>query len=134
MDLRQKVPNWVHWELQNWRKWVWEGSYPHPLPSRTCGSVEGEYQSPQHDSCEATPKQIPADADRAKRIDSLWRSLPPDQKLVLKVEYPARSEYEWSFGRLGVARKLKMRLTDYEAALFAAMSKVWRLLEKDAPR
>lgn len=124
MDLR-KVPSWVHAELQNWRRWTWEGSYPHPLPPTVCGSVESEYRPPAHESCDADPRPMKADPDRAKIVDSVWRNLPPDQKLVLKVEYPARHEYEWAFGRAGVARKLKMRLADYEAALFAAMSKVW---------
>ena len=128
----RKFPDWVHWELLNWARWSWEGSYPHPLPSQTCGSVEGEYQPPRYDSCDEPVRRIKADEGMALIVDRAWKSLPDTQRLVLAVEYPRRNDYNWDHGRVGIARKLKIRLTEYEDAFFAAVEKVWRELERGA--
>ena len=126
----RKYPDWVHWELLNWSRWSWEGSYPHPMPARACGSVEGEYTTPTYDSEQIEVKAIPAHTDRAIRVDKVWRALPELQRTVLATEYPRRHEFNWDHGRVGIARKLKVRLTDYEDALFSAVEKVWREFEK----
>ena len=126
----RKFPDWVHWELLNWSRWSWEGSYPHPLPSQSCGSVEGEYQTPNYDSEQIEVKRVKANAQNAQLVDRVWRDLPEQQRMVLAVEYPRKHDYDWEQGRSGVARKLKMRLSEYEDAFFSAVEKVWREFEK----
>ena len=128
-DLRH-FPEWLHHELLNWSRWCWRGPWPHPLPPVCCGSAERDYMRFRvENSCdEARP--IPANASRASVVDAVWRNLPDVPKRVLRAEYP---QYHGSgraeFGRVGAARRMRMRLHDYDAALCVAADRVWNAFE-----
>ena len=122
-DLRL-IPDFVHSEMRNWARWCWMGAYPHPLPPTSCGSAEGDYRSIGENATDDA-RPIPPNETNALIVDRIWRGLPFSERLVVKIEYPARHEYDWSYGRVGVCRRIKMPLRDYEAKLFAGLSRVW---------
>ncbi len=126
-------PDWIHQELLNWSRWCWQGPYPHPLRPSHCYSVEHQYVG-HHLEEEEESEPIPARplapiAARAMMVDAAWQRMVGAPRLVLRAEYPQR----WSSGRIehgqiGAARRLHMRLAEYEAALSVAIGRVWDAL------
>jgi hypothetical protein len=128
-DLR-RFPDWLHHELLNWSRWCWQGAWPHPLPPSHCASAEHEYTRLRGDISSDETRPIQANETRALIVDGVWRRLPPLPKQVMRAEYPqyhasGRSE----FGRVGAARRMRMRLHDYEVALTVAGGRVWDAFE-----
>ena len=80
-------------------------------------------------SCEEA-RPIPPIASRALVVDAVWRNLPNVPKQVLRAEYPQyHSSGRAEFGRVGAARRMRMRLHEYEAALCVAADRVWNAFE-----
>ena len=123
----ERYPEWVHFELINWSRFCWEGSYPHPLPPRHCTSIECRYLAPsvseENESTE--PPYILANAHNAMRVQNVFIGLPETQRLVLIAEYPKRRESgRADHGTVGAARRLRIRVAEYEYALSCAGIKV----------
>jgi hypothetical protein len=128
-DLRN-FPDWLHHELLNWSRWCWLGPWPHPLPPNQCGSVERYYIRVNDENTTEGARSIPPNTDRAMLVNSVWDALPDDPRQVLRAEYPQYHESgRAEFGRVGAARKMKMRLRDYENALCVAIGRVWDVME-----
>jgi hypothetical protein len=128
-DLRH-FPEWLHYELLNWSRWCWQGAWPHPLPPSICGSAERDYTRFRADSSSDDARPIPPNASRALIVDGVWHGLPPAPRQVLRAEYPQyHASGRAELGRCGAARRLRMSLRDYEAALGVAASRVWDALE-----
>jgi hypothetical protein len=128
-DLR-RFPEWLHHELLNWSRWCWQGPWPHPLPPNQCGSVERNYIRTNEEGSADNARPIPPNESRARIVDGVWRSLPPLPRQVLRAEYPQyRDSGRAEFGRCGAARRMGMRLREYENALGAAVGRVWDALE-----
>lgn len=125
-------PQWLHSELLNWSRWCWLGPYPHPLPPSHCSSYEHNYipVGNADERVEEERRPIPPNETNALIADRVWRAMPPIPKLVLRVEYPSRHDYPWEFGTVGVARKLKMPVRDYEAARAEAIGRMWAAFER----
>ena len=121
-----RIPDLAHFELINWSRYCWEGSFPHPLPPSHCYSFEHNYLAPSDMSNEDAPKpRIPANEYNAKRVQKVFMALPTAQRLVLRAEYPMRHvSSRKEFGMVGAARKLHISLCEYEYALHSAASKV----------
>ena len=128
-DLRH-FPEWLHHELLNWSRWCWLGAWPHPLPPSHCGSAERDYTRFRVDACPDEPRPIPPIESRALIVDDVWRRLPQAPKQVLRAEYPQYHESgRAELGRVGAARRMGLRLGDYEAALCVAIGRVWDAFE-----
>ena len=121
----RRVPDWLHHELLNWSRWCWLGPLPHPLPPDRCGSIECEYTRYRISEYGSDAPRILPNERNAERVDAIWRSLPAWPKQVLRAEYPQYQESgRAEFGRVGAARRLGLRLVDYEAALVVAIGRV----------
>jgi len=127
-------PEWLHNELLNWSRWCWQGPYPHPLPPGHCYSIEHQYVGHRLEGeteGDPVPTRNPEpNAARAMLVDAVWKRMVGAPRFVLRAEYPQR----WSSGRaehgqVGAARRLKMSLRDYEAALAVAIGRVWAAME-----
>jgi hypothetical protein len=128
-DLRY-FPEWLHHELLNWSRWCWLGPWPHPLPPNQCGSVERDYARFRVSDSADEPQPVPPNEARALIVDGVWRGLPPTPRQVLRAEYPQyRDSGRAEFGRVGAARRMGMRLREYEDALGVAISRVWNTFE-----
>jgi len=122
----ERYPEWVHLELINWSRFCWEGAYPHPLPPRHCTSIEYRYINPSiYGKDDAPPPHILANAHHAMRVQNVFIALPDIQRLVLIAEYPKRMESgRADHGIVGAARRLRIRVAEYEYALSCAGIKV----------
>ncbi len=124
-SVQRRVPDWLHHELLNWSRWCWLGPLPHPLPANRCGSAERDYTRHRIGEIEDAPPRILPNERNAERVDVVWRSLPPRPRQVLRAEYPQYFESgRAEFGRVGAARRLGLRLVDYESALVVAIGRV----------
>lgn len=121
-----RVPDIAHFELMNWSRFCWEGTYPHPLPANHCYSFEHNYLAPSDMGNEDAPApRILANARNAMRVQSVYIALPLIQRLVLRAEYPQRHESgRAAYGKVGAARKLHISLSEYEYSLLSAVAKV----------
>ena len=125
-----RLPDWLHHELLNWSRWCWLGAWPHPLPPSHCGSVERDYTRFRVDGSADDARPIPPNEPRALIVDDVWRDLPPAPRQVLRAEYPQYHESgRAEFGRVGAARRMRMCLREYEAALCVAAGRVWDAFE-----
>ena len=127
----RSFPDWVHDELCNWARFCWEGEYPQPVPPNHCYSFEHNYLAPSDMGCDDAPStRILANARHALIVQDVYVVLPITQRLVLRAEYPQRIESgRAEFGKIGAARRLKMRVSEYDAALTAAAGSVRRAFE-----
>ena len=124
-DLRH-FPEWLHYELLNWSRWCWQGAWPHPLPPSQCGSAERDYIRFRVDDCSDEPRPIPPNASRALIVDGVWHGLANEPRQVLRAEDPQyHASGRAEFGRVGAARRMGLRLRDYEAALAVGVGRVW---------
>lgn len=117
-------PEWVHHELENWSRWCWQGKFPHPLPSQTCASFEKNYRRHGEEEEQLEDRPIPANADRAKIVQTVWDSLSPRQQQVLRAEYPQRHTSGRLHSMARAAKNLGMSADAYEAALCRAANSV----------
>jgi len=117
-----RVPDGIHYELLNWARWCWIGSWPHPLPPTRCGSAERDYRVPPDSVLDMVdpppPPPIRPNAQRAMRVQEVWKSLPYKPRLVLKAEYPCHKDHS---ARVDAARFLGMVLREYETHLSYAV-------------
>ena len=128
-DLR-RFPDWLHHELLNWSRWCWLGAWPHPLPPSHCGSVERDYTRFGVDGSADDARPIPPNESRALIVNGVWRDLPAAPRQVLRAESPQYHESgRAEFGRVGAARRMRMCLREYEAALCVAAGRVWEAFE-----
>ena len=124
--MSQRIPDIAHFELMNWSRFCWEGPYPHPLPPTHCYSFEHNYIAPSDMGNDDKPvSRIFANAHNAMRVQNVFIMLPTTQRLVIRAEYPKRHESgRAEFGMVGASRRLHMKLSEYEYALSAVVSKV----------
>lgn len=120
------IPEAAHFELINWSRFCWEGAYPYPLPATHCFSFEHHYQAPSDlGDKDAPPPRIVANAHRALIVQGVYQILPINSRLVLRAEYPQRrASGRAEYGMVGAARRLHIRLSEYEYALQRAVDKV----------
>lgn len=123
-------PHWLHMELLNWSRWCWSGAWPHPMPPNQCASFEHNYKRTNEENTTDDARPIPPNVDRALIVDKVWRELPDMPRRALRAEYPqfhesGRAEH----GRVGAARRMGIRLREYEAALFLAIDRIWKTFE-----
>jgi len=120
-----RVPDWLHHELINWARWCWSGRWPHPLPADHCGSAEHVYSRYPREYADDEIRSLPPNETHAQIVDVVWHRLPAGPRQVLRAEYPQyHASGRAEFGRIGAARRLGMRLHDYEAALWFACGRV----------
>ncbi len=129
-------PEWLHHELLNWSRWCWLGAYPHPLPPSHCYSIEHQFAGwrlPEGADVAPLPEKLPAPIEaRARIVNDAWSALPDLPRMVLRAEYPQRRESgRLEYGQAGAARRLHIRLSEYEGALVMAIGRVWTALEGD---
>jgi hypothetical protein len=127
----------IHWEFLNWARWNYEGDMPGPGAIR-CGSIESRYVPPVWGG-ESGPSFIPADSDRAKLIDRIYKQhFTQLQRLCVMAEYTQRQSsgrYESvDLAARWVSQRVGSRITadDYDAQLAAAASKIWLVIERKA--
>lgn len=125
----RRYPDWVHHELMNWSRWCWQGSYPHPLPPQTCASIERQYVRFREENTTDEAKPIQPNESHALIVDGVWKALPTLPRMVMRAEYPQRSAYDWGHGRAGVARLMRVSLSEYEAGLIVGVGRVMDAFE-----
>lgn len=120
------LPEWVSHELENWARWCWRGSYPHPIPPQQCSSLEGNYSryGEDTDSEAIDSKPIPVNESNAKIVQGVYEILPNHQQQVLRAEYPQKR----SCARKRLAVQLGKQ--GYEDALNSAMVRVMMIFER----
>lgn len=120
------IPDWLHAELLNWSRWCWQGDWPHPLPPRSCASIERNYRRTAEDATADEARPIPPFEPAARRVDIAWRRLPHLERRVIRLEYPQRHLYE---SRREAAIALGLSVRQYREALQRAFGELWKGLE-----
>lgn len=125
------IEKWLDFELRNWSRWCWIGSYPHPLPPRTCGSLEGDYIPPPWDGMDLIVRPPPPNEVNANLVDKVWRNLPENPKKVLRMEYPQRHLWEGAIsGHRAAARLVGLSYRKYMDVLVVAVDRVRKAFDE----
>lgn len=124
MTLQVRISDALHQELTNWARWCWSGAWPHPLPATECGSLEAGYRAPPQWGDDRDGRRAPIvrpNDRRARAVQVVWEKLAPDERAVVKEEYPAALEWRCVQGREAAAQRLGMSLGSYEHLLQVAV-------------
>lgn len=115
-----EIPDWLKYEMENWSRYCWSGSYPHPLPPTHCGSPEWQYERIREEGeIESVDnKPIPINYTNAKIVQSVYDALPIHQAQALRAEYPQRHSGTRRHYIMQVGKKV------YDSALNSALYRI----------
>ena len=113
------IAEWIDHELRNWSRWAWSGEWPHPLPQTHAASAEGRYLPPSDLGDPAPPKAPKPLHERAQLVQTVYdQRMSQRERFVIAAEYPRKYvSGRHLYGRAGAARRLRISLAMYEAAL-----------------
>lgn len=101
-------PRWVEDELWNWSRWCWTGDWPHPLPPKTCASVERAFPSgPDWENDDDDRRPDPVHVDNAQRVDLVYQALSLIEQRIMQCEWPRRHEYDEYDEQGAIARNVR---------------------------
>lgn len=135
MAVNAHIPEWIDAELDNWARWLHSGDGPLPMAA-SIGSAEGRYIDPSDLYREPRKPYIEPNRERAEVVERAYRErMSKREQSVIAAEYPRRHlDGRARYGRLGVARRMRITLDMYETALRRAVRQVEREFERTEAR
>lgn len=91
-----QYPSFVRDEIENWIAWSWDGESPEPREPDRCYSAERSYRvlnSNSEEDDDIPPKPV-VNAERAGRVQEIFKRMPQLTRRVLQYEYTLRSRYD----------------------------------------